>query len=110
MSGKPVQTIHYADTNEVLIKAQAKPPTDLSQTLKVIGAGFGRTATVSFTLALEKLLKGRVCHGGSASLVREEGSLSAVYEQIQPEMKADAVQRSLRNGSRPWIRRPTRKR
>ena len=73
MAQKSVATIKYADTNAVLTVNQSKAPTDLSRSIQVIGAGFSRTGTVSFTLALEKLLKGPVCHSGSASLVREEG-------------------------------------
>ncbi len=53
---------------------QPSIPTDLSRELQVIGAGFSRTGTVSFALALEKLLKGPVCHSGTAILLREEGA------------------------------------
>ena len=49
-------------------------PTDLSREIKVIGAGFSRTGTVSLALALEKLLNGPVCHSGTAILKREEGN------------------------------------
>jgi hypothetical protein len=52
---------------------QPSIPTDLSRSLRVIGAGYSRTGTVSFALALEKLLKGPVCHSGSSVLLREEG-------------------------------------
>ncbi len=52
----------------------ASKPTDLSPELKVIGAGFSRTGTVTLALALKRLLKGPVCHGGTAILKREEGS------------------------------------
>jgi len=48
-------------------------PTDLSRTLKVIGAGYSRTGTLSMALALEKLLDGPVMHGGSQLLGREDG-------------------------------------
>ncbi|KAI6256352.1 hypothetical protein MCOR28_004683 [Pyricularia oryzae] len=41
------------------------PSTDPGCTLQVIGAGFSRTGTVSMALALEKLLGGPVCHGGT---------------------------------------------
>ncbi|PBP18371.1 hypothetical protein BUE80_DR010924 [Diplocarpon rosae] len=51
---------------------QASIPTDLSRQVQVIGAGFSRTGTVSFALALESLLKGPVCHSGTAILLREE--------------------------------------
>jgi hypothetical protein len=49
-------------------------PTDLSKRLQVIGAGYSRTGTLSFSQALERLLDGPVCHTGSACLMREEGS------------------------------------
>ena len=39
---------------------------------RVIGAGLSRTGTLSFTVALEKLLMGPVCHGGTVILAREE--------------------------------------
>lgn len=51
-------------------------PTDLTRELRVIGAGFSRTGTVSLALALERLLQGPVMHSGTASLMREEGKLS----------------------------------
>ncbi|PNY26920.1 Uncharacterized protein TCAP_03149 [Tolypocladium capitatum] len=40
-------------------------PTDRSQSLQVIGAGYPRTGTVSMTIALEKLLGGPVMHSGT---------------------------------------------
>jgi len=40
-------------------------PSDPSRSLKVIGAGYSRTGTLSMALALEKLLDGPVMHGGS---------------------------------------------
>lgn len=49
-------------------------PTDLSQSIQVIGAGYPRTGTSSFTLALETLLKHPVLHSGSACISREEGT------------------------------------
>lgn len=51
----------------------ASKPTDLSRSLKVIGAGYSRTGTLSMALALEKLLDGPVMHGGSQFLGREDG-------------------------------------
>ena len=50
----------------------ASIPTDPSRTLKVIGAGYSRTGTLSMALALEKLLDGPVMHGGSQLLGRED--------------------------------------
>jgi hypothetical protein len=48
-------------------------PKDTRLPLLVIGAGLSRTGTLSFTMALETLLKGPVCHGALACLSREEG-------------------------------------
>jgi hypothetical protein len=47
-------------------------PTDPNRTLEVIGAGYSRTGTSSMAIALEKLLDGPVCHGGSQMLGRED--------------------------------------
>ncbi|SPN97350.1 uncharacterized protein DNG_00864 [Cephalotrichum gorgonifer] len=47
-------------------------PQDRTRTLKVIGAGYSRTGTLSMALALEKLLDGPVMHGGSQLLGRED--------------------------------------
>jgi len=52
---------------------QPSIPKDLTKEVRVIGAGFSRTGTVSFAIALEKLLEGPVCHGGTTLLLREEG-------------------------------------
>ncbi len=50
-----------------------KRPKNKGRPFRVIGAGYSRTGTLSFTVALEKLLKGPMCHGGSLILTREEG-------------------------------------
>jgi len=50
-------------------------PTDPNRTLEVIGAGYSRTGTSSMAIALEKLLDGPVCHGGSQMLGREDSML-----------------------------------
>ncbi|POR31922.1 Uncharacterized protein TPAR_07871 [Tolypocladium paradoxum] len=47
-------------------------PTDRSQTIQVIGAGYSRTGTVSMALALETLLGGPVMHGGTHLFGRED--------------------------------------
>lgn len=47
-------------------------PPDPTKQIQVIGAGMSRTGTVSFGLALERLLDGPVYHGGEAIAVREE--------------------------------------
>jgi hypothetical protein len=48
-------------------------PTDPTRTPLVIGAGLLRTGTVSFSLALEKLLHGPVYHSGTSVLLLPEG-------------------------------------
>ncbi|KAK8003984.1 hypothetical protein PG989_003703 [Apiospora arundinis] len=50
----------------------ASVPTDPSKKVQVISAGFSRTGTLSMSLALEKLLDGPVCHGGTQILTRED--------------------------------------
>ena len=50
-------------------------PLDPSRQIQVIGAGMSRTGTVSFGLALERLLSGPVYHGGEALAVREESHI-----------------------------------
>ncbi len=57
-------------------------PKDLSRQVQVIGAGMGRTGTVSFSLALQKLLDGPVCHGGNACLHREVGKNSPLLRSL----------------------------
>ncbi|KAI0018217.1 hypothetical protein F4780DRAFT_539056 [Xylariomycetidae sp. FL0641] len=55
-------------------------PTDPSRKLQVIDAGFSRTATVSYALALEKLLDGPVMHGGTQILTREDAYCKRVSD------------------------------
>ncbi|CAM1503152.1 Fc.00g079280.m01.CDS01 [Cosmosporella sp. VM-42] len=50
----------------------ASVPYDRTRSLRVIGAGYSRTGTLSMALALEKLLDGPVMHGGSQLLGRED--------------------------------------
>jgi hypothetical protein len=50
-------------------------PTDLSREIQVIGSGFGRTGTMSFSAAIEKLLQGPVYHTGSIIAQDEECEL-----------------------------------
>lgn len=57
-----------------LYKKYSETPQDLSRSIQVIGAGYSRTGTVSFSLALERLLNGPVCHSGATTLLREEGT------------------------------------
>ncbi|KAI1412524.1 hypothetical protein F5Y13DRAFT_162888 [Hypoxylon sp. FL1857] len=47
-------------------------PTDPSRKVKVIAAAYGRTGTVSTSLALAKLLDGPVLHGGTQLLARDD--------------------------------------
>ncbi|RDW92312.1 hypothetical protein BP5796_01706 [Coleophoma crateriformis] len=79
------------------IASSEAPPPDPKRTLQVIGAGYSRTATVSFTLALEKLLKGPVCHTGSASLVREEAFMKRWLTAMSPTSSPATIQQALRD-------------
>ena len=58
-------------------------PTDPSRELRVIGAGYSRTGTVTMQMALEKLLDGPVCHGGTQILGREDGERVTHPRQIK---------------------------
>ncbi|KAI0909943.1 hypothetical protein F4823DRAFT_401154 [Ustulina deusta] len=51
----------------------ASIPTDPSQKVEVISAGYSRIGTVSMSLALQKLLNGPVLHGGTQILVQDDG-------------------------------------
>lgn len=53
--------------------ATASIPRDRTRQLEVIDAGYSRTATLSYTVALEKLLDGPVMHGGTQMFRREDG-------------------------------------
>ncbi|KAF8847516.1 hypothetical protein BDZ45DRAFT_780148 [Acephala macrosclerotiorum] len=99
MAGKSaaVQTIHYADSSAILSETQKAKPTDLSRHIQVIGAGFSRTATVSFTLALQKLLKGPVCHGGAASLTREEEFIKKWILALNPQSTKETTKEQLKD-------------
>lgn len=54
----------------------SRPSSDPDCTLQVIGAGFSRTGTVSMALALEELLDGPVCHGGTQMHMLEESTFN----------------------------------
>ncbi|KAN0110093.1 hypothetical protein V8E51_006480 [Hyaloscypha variabilis] len=56
-------------------------PTDLTRKIEVIGAGLGRTGTMSFSAALEKLLDGPVYHSGNM-LISDEESTAKTWSQI----------------------------
>ncbi|KAH7317579.1 hypothetical protein BKA65DRAFT_514752 [Rhexocercosporidium sp. MPI-PUGE-AT-0058] len=94
---EPVKTIHYANTNEVLLDISSQPPSDLSRHIEVIGAGFSRTATVSFTLALQILLKGHVCHAGSASLMREEAFIKKWIQALDTTNSRETTKKILKD-------------
>lgn len=59
----------------------SKPGNDPDYTLQVIGAGFSRTGTVTMALALEKILDGPVCHGGTQMHMLEESALHRFLAQ-----------------------------
>ncbi|KAJ2976520.1 hypothetical protein NQ176_g4908 [Zarea fungicola] len=56
-------------------------PTDPRQQVQVIGAGFSRTGTGSFTMAMEKLLGGPAFHGGSQCIGRED-AFAKLYHDV----------------------------
>ncbi|KAH8658431.1 hypothetical protein BX600DRAFT_469109 [Xylariales sp. PMI_506] len=66
-------------------------PKDLSRTLQVIGAGYSRTGTSSFTLALEILLNGQVLHSGSACIAREEPFIKSWIKILNASGSQDPV-------------------
>ncbi|PGH36047.1 hypothetical protein GX50_01059 [[Emmonsia] crescens] len=64
-------------------------PQDHTRPLKVIGAGYSRTGTLSMALALEKLLDGPIMHGGSQLLGREDGILCQTPEIFTARARHD---------------------
>ncbi|KAK6829609.1 hypothetical protein PG990_012144 [Apiospora arundinis] len=52
--------------------ATASVPRDRTRQLQVIDAGYSRTATLSYSLALERLLDGPSMHGGTQMFRRED--------------------------------------
>lgn len=52
---------------------QVSIPIETSDKMQVIGAGYSRTGTTTFALAMEILLDGPACHGGSQVIGREDG-------------------------------------
>lgn len=78
---------------------EAKVDASVPKTLQVIGAGYSRTGTVSFSKALERLLGGPVCHSGTACLLREEGWRSSFLPlQSQSHLSHFLCQPSSRSG------------
>jgi hypothetical protein len=63
----------WLTTRKLIMGAAASVPSDRGRSLKIIGAGYSRTGTLSLALALEVLLGGPVMHGGSQLLGREDG-------------------------------------
>ncbi|KAK8016900.1 hypothetical protein PG993_015089 [Apiospora rasikravindrae] len=62
--------------------ATASVPRDRTRQLQVIDAGYARTATLSYSLALSRLLDGPVMHGGTQLFHREDSycrQLDALY-------------------------------
>ncbi|KAL3422347.1 nad dependent epimerase dehydratase [Phlyctema vagabunda] len=78
------------------LQSSLHAPADTSRSIQVIGAGFSRTGTASFTLAVERLLGGPVCHGGSASVLREEGFIKGWVTTTNPELDDEAVKANLK--------------
>src|SRR5436190_21833694 len=74
--------LQYTDASMALSEKYGEIPKDLSRSIQVIGAGYSRTGTVSLSLALEKLLRGPVCHSGSACILREEGMANPYVSDI----------------------------
>jgi hypothetical protein len=61
-----------ASTLDSFKSGKAPKPTDLSRKVEVIGSGLGRTGTMSFSSALEKLLNGPIYHSGNMLISDEE--------------------------------------
>lgn len=57
-------------------------PVDPSRKVQAISAGFSRTGTLSMSLALEKLLDGPVCHGGTQLFGREDGKMPQIAQPV----------------------------
>ncbi|RYP73164.1 hypothetical protein DL771_003800 [Monosporascus sp. 5C6A] len=63
--------------------------TDPSRRLQVIGAGYSRTGTVSMQMALTKLLKGPVIHGGTQILEGSDACCKAWVEAYEAKRRGD---------------------
>ena len=59
-------------------------PTDPSQRVQVISAGYSRTGTVSMSLAVAKLVDGPVFHGGTQILTRDDGKQAPMIHRLKP--------------------------
>ena len=61
---------------------------DFTRTVQVIGCGFGRTGTNSFSTAVETLHAGPVYHSGTAILGGDEDTIltwTAILQQQGPD-------------------------
>ncbi len=81
----------------------SRPP-DPSKQIQVIGAGMSRTGTVSFGLALERLLDGPVYHGGEALVIREERHIKKWIEILRrTPCKSDQDKEFVKEGLREQL-------
>ncbi|KEY74475.1 hypothetical protein S7711_04510 [Stachybotrys chartarum IBT 7711] len=78
-------------------------PTDPNRTLKVIGAGYSRTGTLSMTLALEKLLDGPVMHGGSQFLGREDSYVKLWSDILEARHDKPVLLKLLREATKGFV-------
>ncbi|KAH8653733.1 P-loop containing nucleoside triphosphate hydrolase protein [Xylariales sp. PMI_506] len=67
--------------------APSKP--DPSKEMQVIGAAYGRTGTVSLSIALEKLLDGPVVHGGQRSFGGEGSYFEKWTDALEANQSGD---------------------
>ncbi|KAE9362763.1 hypothetical protein N431DRAFT_551022 [Stipitochalara longipes BDJ] len=71
-------------------------PTDITRKIEVIGAGLGRTGTMSFSAALEKLLHGPIYHSGNMLISDEESTAKTWSQILDPDADPEFVNYSLR--------------
>ncbi|KAI0135845.1 hypothetical protein F4814DRAFT_402678 [Daldinia grandis] len=70
----------------------ASIPTDPSQKVQVISAGYSRTGTVSMSMALAKLVNGPVLHGGTQILTRDDEYCSTWIKAYEAREAGDKEQ------------------
>lgn len=78
-------------------------PTDANRRIQVISAGYSRTGTVSMSLALEKLLDGPVCHGGTQLLGREDAYVKKWIEVYKWRHDKPRLMKALREATRGFV-------
>ena len=61
-------------------------PRDRTRRMQVIGAGYSRTGTSTFALAMETLLNGPVHHGGSQMIGASDGKHSPLLTNREDEL------------------------